>query len=410
MQWLLLVAAFAASAFARGRVPQPAPAAPAPASAVSTAPASGFGPIVRPGRRTRRRRPRYKHGKPAEKAKVYVPLLKEKGWTPEAHKALEDLIAAKGAASKGYDDQWPPVAVFTLENVSSLHNPAEAAFLQLIERAEFRFSKAWWDLVPMEQRERAQLDYKHFSSMQPSYWPHDEYYLDWRKAMLDAYSMLCRRDGLRNCRAWLATLLIGPKEKEAEAYQREVLDEALRETVAEEPVFANAGDQAPVTIGRGVRRVPAIGELIRELRKAGFDVWMLSTSSQWMAEAFASGYGVEANRVVGVRVRIVNTVLQSELIDPVPGGAGMAEAVTVFMGRAPDLVVAGPEDRELLGYGKGLRIAIDRGDALLRARAKDRGWLLQPVLPPAPAEGAVEAGSRAGGEPSPANPGPPATP
>ena len=380
MLWLAL-AAFASAAHAADAV--------RPSTAAAAVALPSPGPIVHPTGRTRRRRPRYKNGVPVtqvHKVRPREPVLKATGWTPEVRRALEELIVARSSMSKTYDADRPPVAVFVAEDAAIVHHPAEVSFLRLIERAEFRFSPAWWELIPMELRQRAQLDHKHFSSRPPATWPRDEDYLDWRKTMLDAYAFKCRRDGTRNCRGWLTSLLMGPKEREAEQYEREALEDAFHEPLVEEMIRANAGDEHPVAVGRGVRRVPEMIELIRELQKARFDVWLFSWSSQWMAEAVAARHGIDPKRVGGARVKIVNTVLQSDLIDPVTDGPGMAEAVTVFIARDPALIVASPHELELLGYGKGLKIVIGRGDGLAGARAKERGWLLQPPLPPAPPE------------------------
>jgi phosphoserine phosphatase len=278
------------------------------------------------------------------------------------------------------------VAVFVFDDVAAAHHAGEVAFLRLVERAEFRFTDAWWQRIPIEFRDRARRAHKRFSSRPEAVWPRDEDFSQWRKLMFESYDLLCRRDGRRACKSWLTALLMGHTESEAEAYMRETLEEALRDPFAAELIRADAGDEQTVPAVRGIRRVPAMQELIEELLAAGFDVWALSSSNQWITEAMATRYGIDPSRVVGLRPRVLNKRLQTEIVDPVPVGAGAAEAVVLFIGRHPDLVVAPPDDAELLEHGKGLRVAMDRGDERFKARAAHRGWLLQAELPRAEAE------------------------
>lgn len=332
-----------------------------------------------------RRRPRYKHLTRPGRGEA-VERLREPGWRPEVKQALEKLITDRGNTAKGYTVDWPPIAVLVLDDVAAAHHAGEVAFLRLVERAEFRFNDAWWKRVPADFRERARRAHKRFTQRSEAVWPHDEDYLDWRKQMFGAYDLLCRRDGRRVCKAWLTQLLAGFSEGEAEAYMRETVDEAVRDPFRIEEIRAHAGDEKPVQAARGLRRVPAMEELARKLLEAGFDVWAISSSNQWVAEVVATRYGIDLSRVVGLRTRVLNQRLQQEVIDPVPIGPGTAEAVVVFIGRDPALVVGDAPDRELLEQGKGLRVAIDRGDAGFNARAAHRGWLLQPPLPVGAAE------------------------
>lgn len=351
-----------------------------PKSAPQAAPKSA---AARP---RKRRAPRYKDLARPRGPRAPLQRLASPGWRPEVKQALESLLTAKGNKAKTYDIDWPPVAVFILDGVAHAHDSGEVAFLRLVERAEFRFAEPWWQRVPLEERARARRAHKLFSSRPEAVWPQDEDFLMWRKAMLSGYDLICRRDGRRACRSWLTSLLMGYTEGEAESYMRETVEEALRDPFSTDRIGAHAGDEKPVPMPRGLRRTPAMQELVRELLDLGFDVWALSASNQWVAEAMATRYGIDPSRVIGMRSRVLNRRLQPDVVDPLPVGAGTTEAVILFVGRHPDLVVAPPEDVELLEHGKGLRVAIDRGDERFAARAKERGWLLQPELPHAEAE------------------------
>lgn len=335
---------------------------------------------------TRRRRPRYKDLTRPRRPAGPPEILREAGWKPEVKKALERLVFERGNAARGYSLDWPPVAVIALDDIAFKHHPGEVAFLRLVERAEFRINDAWWKHVPMDFRDRARRDYKRFSERPEAVWARDEDWLDWRKQLFSSYDLICRRDGRRACKLWLTVLLAGFTEAETEAIMRETVEEALREPLRVEDVRAHAGDERPVPAQRGLRRIPAMEEIVRRLLEAGFDVWALSSSNQWVAEIVAGRYGIDPSRVVGLRARVLNQRLQPDIIDPVPIGPGTAEAVVVFIGRDPALVVSGAADVEVLAQGKGLRVALDRGDPKFSARATDKGWLLQPPLPAGAAE------------------------
>lgn len=332
-----------------------------------------------PAARRPRRRPRYKHLKP--KPRRPRERITSPGWRVEVKQALEKLILEKGRASKKYDANWPPIAVVMLDNVVAAHHLGEVAFLRLVERAEFRFSDAWWERLPLDFRERAKRAHRRFTQKPEAVWPQDEDYLEWRKAMFGAYDLICKRDGRRACRAWLTQIIMGHTEGEAESYMRETLEEALSDPFRTDLIRAHAGDESPISASRGIRRIPAMAELVDQLLGEGFDVWALSSSNQWLAEAVSIRYGIDTSRVIGMRPRVINKRLQPDIIDPQPVGSGCSEAVIMFVGREPDLVVAGPEELELIEHGKGLRVVMDRSDDRFRARAVDRGWLLQPELP-----------------------------
>ncbi|MBI5201016.1 MAG: haloacid dehalogenase-like hydrolase [Elusimicrobia bacterium] len=327
-----------------------------------------------------RRRPRYKDLKRPRRTGP-PEILREAGWKPEVKKALETLVFEKGDSNRNYSAEWPPVAVIVLDDIAFAHHSGEVAFLRLVERAEFRFNDAWWKRIPADYRDRARRDYKRFSERSESTWQHDEDWLDWRKQLFSSYDLICRREGRRACRTWLTSVMTGYTEAECEAYMRETVDEALREPFRFEEIRAHAGDEKPIPAPRGVRRVPAMQELVKRLLESGFDVWALSSSNQWVAEIVAARYGIDPSRVVGVRTKVLNQRLQTDIIDPVPIGPGTAESVVVFIGRDPALVVSDSSDIEVLQHGKGLRVGIDRGEPQFNARATDKGWLLQPPLP-----------------------------
>ena len=146
-----------------------------------------------------------------------------------------------------------------------------------------------------------------------------------------------------------------------------------------------------------LRFVPEILDLTGNLRARGFDVWFFSHSSQYPALEASRLYGVHPTRVVGLRQKVADGKLTPETLLPVPLDEGLAEAVTLFLGRPPVLAVGGPADGPLLDYddGSGLRLVLSGPDEAPTDSLR-KGWLVQPPFSPVSAPQ----------DPPPAGPGP----
>lgn len=276
-------------------------------------------------------------------------------WAPQVRRALERLIATQGAGSPGYSPERPPAAVIAWDDTAVIGHPGEAVFGRLVDDAGFKFSDSFWSAVPAPHGRRARVGYEEFHGQPRVVWPKDPYYQMYREAMFLARDAVCSERGRRACFSWLAALLQGFGEEELRSLSARVLEQ---ESV-----------------------VPELESLARALAAAGFDVWALSSSNQWTAQAAAVPRGVHPSRVLGVRCRTRNGVLLPELMDPVPVDIGEAEALTRALGRGPELAVGGARNRNLLDYGGGLRLVIGGGDSGFAADARRRGWLLQPEFP-----------------------------
>ncbi|WP_211357974.1 haloacid dehalogenase-like hydrolase [Amycolatopsis cihanbeyliensis] len=95
--------------------------------------------------------------------------------------------------------------------------------------------------------------------------------------------------------AWAAQLLAGHTRADIRRFAAAARREALRAPVG-----------ATQTVGSGnvnawVRYYPQQRDLIRALRKAGFDIWIVSASPQPVVRVWALGAGVPPSRVIGVR-------------------------------------------------------------------------------------------------------------
>lgn len=62
----------------------------------------------------------------------------------------------------------------------------------------------------------------------------------------------------------------------------------------------------------------AMKALVNELKFAGFEVWVVSASPSFIVEAGALEMGIEPSRVIAVRAKVENGIIQNELAYPAP--------------------------------------------------------------------------------------------
>ena len=350
------------------------PSAAEPAPRASPRKRHSQGPKARPKR----------HGRtaPATKAAPGVRRLAPGRWRPEVADALERLLEQEGAGREDYSDADPPVAVFGWEDVSITHRLGEAVFRRLVTRADFKFSEEFWGEVPeVYGRARLRSDYESFRDHAQASWPKEPAYRSYRKGFLRCYQRMCAAEGAKSCARWLTVLLKGFSQDELRNYSTETIRQEFLRPVGEELAVDDIDDPAPVKMPVGLRRIPEMADLYRRLLDRGFDVWVLSGSNDWSLKTMAAMYGVDGSRAVGVRCKVVNDKLTADVLIPIPVGSGQAEALTLFVGRPPSLVVASSGDSELLGYGRGVRIAV--ADAGAGGAVWERkGWLYQPRFSP----------------------------
>lgn len=328
--------------------------------------------------------------------------LAEGRWRPEVAQALEALLAERGKGSPGYDPRDPPVAAMVFDDAAITHNVGEAIFSRMVSGAEFGFKESFWELVPIQfGKARIRAGWEGFRELPRSSWPRDPHYLMYRKGFLRCYQSLCREFGAARCSGWLVKLLSGFREAEIRDYIRAAIEEELKAPVGEESVGEGGEDADPVRVRTGLRFIPEMQDLFARLKEEGFDVWVLSSSNHWAVEAMSEEYGVHPSRVLGIRPKVLEDGVSSELLIPLTQGTGNAEAVSMFIGRSPALILGAEADEPLMRYGRGLRIQIVEASRL-GVPSERRPWLLQPRFSPvrAPQKRSVAAPAEAPPEPA----------
>lgn len=124
---------------------------------------------------------------------------------------------------------------------------------------------------------------------------------------------------------------------------------------------------------------PEMESLVEKLRRAGCDVWAVSSTNNWVIEESVKKVGIPADRVLAVRVAIENGVATDRLGE-ITSGPGKARALREVL-KAPLEVSFGNSmfDLEMLELARH-PFAVNPNDDL-REIAEQRGWpFYQPAI------------------------------
>lgn len=305
-------------------------------------------------------------------------------WDPQVKAALEKLALEHGKNSGTYDAAAPPIAVLPWDDAFMVNDLGEAVFQRLVRSAEFKFDDEFWEIVPIAYgRRRTRAAYEQFSIQPPEAWGKQPTYNQYRKYFLGGYKKMCGKVGRKECRSYLTKLLKGLSEEDVGALTKEVIKEESGRSLGQELVFESPEDAEAVWVSRGLRVIPEMSDLAHLLLDAGFDVWIAGLEAQPVLEAAISYYGLAPAHAAGISQSPLRGKLSGKILEPIPIRGGKTEAIIAKTGREPLLVVGGSsEDADLMSYGTGMRVMLDRGDKDLLDAAQRKGWLIQPSFVP----------------------------
>jgi len=110
---------------------------------------------------------------------------------------------------------------------------------------------------------------------------------------------------------------------------------------------------------RGVRYIRETIEIIRRLRAAEFDTWVVSGSNIWSVSEVCRRLPVREERIAGIDLLRKGTVNLPGVLNPVPVGAGKVELLQARGLPAPSIVVSDSTyDLPLFLASSGLKILI----------------------------------------------------
>jgi phosphoserine phosphatase len=117
---------------------------------------------------------------------------------------------------------------------------------------------------------------------------------------------------------------------------------------------------------------PEIESLLTTLRKAGVELWAVSSTNKWVVSAGVGSFGIPEERVLASEVAVINGVITSTLVD-VPTGKGKAAALKRRGLDRPDAVFGNSiHDLAMLEIAAN-PYPVNPSPALLEAATKN-GW------------------------------------
>jgi phosphoserine phosphatase len=117
---------------------------------------------------------------------------------------------------------------------------------------------------------------------------------------------------------------------------------------------------------------PEMRELVRRLTEDACEVWVVSSSNEWVIRAGMRHFGVPENRILAAKVE-VNVGIATDRLIRVPSGAGKPEALREGVRKEIDAAFGNARwDREMLAMAKhGFAVNPNPDFA---GSARERGW------------------------------------
>jgi HAD superfamily phosphoserine phosphatase-like hydrolase len=120
------------------------------------------------------------------------------------------------------------------------------------------------------------------------------------------------------------------------------------------------------------RIFPELQHLIRELQSQPCDVWMVSSSNEWIIKASMKHFGIPDEKILAAAVQIDAGIVTDRLVR-VPSGAAKPEAIRMNIGRVPDVAFGNSRwDTEMLQMSRQPFVVNPFAD--LEAAGRKNNW------------------------------------
>jgi phosphoserine phosphatase len=302
-------------------------------------------------------------------------------WEAGVKSDLIKLVVAHGKGGAGYDEKNPPVAAIDFDNTCIRGDIGRAFYDRMVTERKILFDEEIFQALPGDKRKDIKAAWKKLKKLPDDKQAGSLELQTFRKLMHQAYWSLCYNTPPEKCFPWQVRFYAGYTPDEIREIAESVMEAELHKPLGSEPIKAGPEDQAPAITSTGIRIHQEIHNLITLLKKRGFDVWIISAGPEWVVEGAALKLGVGPDRVIGMRAKLKEGKLTSEIEPPPTFRQGKVEAISKFIGKKPLLAVGDSwTDAEMLEYA-GHALLIDRGYADLKKKAVEAGWWIQPTFP-----------------------------
>lgn len=310
-------------------------------------------------------------------------MLMQGSWLPDNRAALENLIGRAGRESAAYDPSSPPFAVFDWDQTVIRHDIGDALFLRQIEDLAFAHDQdEFWSILGVGPDDPLRDHVARLSEIPPDERAEMAEHHAWREAVLLGYLRSGQVDPQEGF-PWQTRLLAGLTVDEVKRLTRIAIEAEVAMPLQPRP-YTVAGSQ--LNFHQGLRPYAEILDLMLALEEAGIAAWVVSATNIWSVQAMAKYLGLRTDRVIGMRTRVEDGVITSDLELPVPATWGKVLAIQRYIHPTqPPVLVAGDNitDLPMLEYSADTRLVIDRGVKALRDVARSRRvagerWLVQP--------------------------------
>jgi HAD superfamily phosphoserine phosphatase-like hydrolase len=117
---------------------------------------------------------------------------------------------------------------------------------------------------------------------------------------------------------------------------------------------------------------PEMQELVGRLRERGCDVWVVSSSNEWVIRAGMRAFGIAEDHILATKVPIENGVI-TDRIACIPSGAGKPEVLREVVKKEVDAAFGNSRwDADMLAMARHAFAVNPNPD--LEAAARQRGW------------------------------------
>lgn len=117
---------------------------------------------------------------------------------------------------------------------------------------------------------------------------------------------------------------------------------------------------------------PEMRQLIRELQNSGCDVWVVSSTNEWVIREAMKHFGIPEEKILASAAEIHNGIITDRLVR-VPSGIAKPKAILEAIGRPPDAAFGNSRwDTEMLQIAR-YPVAVNPNPDLEQL-ARQRGW------------------------------------